>query len=252
MPETMTGPGFWTPETLQPETMIDALDLHKVRVILPYWWAWCVISGRKLPLAYDMGCKTGYGCHIMSEQQEHDFRLVGLEGDRNAVESARIQYCKGRNVEFRRVSFEECWQPLLKGEQPHLMTCFHVYSRLVHRDLFLSGVAKTLHEDGWFLMALWSVADYTQFSQRLLKDRFLVRWSRDDMKELLQRFFRKVYTIEDQDFPGLDYVNDIHSYIASRTTQEKDWNELFGNELFACHQPVRSPTCLSTTLPMTT
>ena len=234
----------WLPSTLQPEVAIDKNDWITAEATADYWWAWCHVLRQEIPLVYDLGCQTGYGSRILVEQNKA--RVVGYDANAAALAYARGEYQVADRNTFHRIDFNVEWRAILEKERPKLIVAFDLLPRLKHRDLFLLNLAELVPDDGWVFLSAWHLEEQQGGVTALSEDAaYRVLYRRDQLRQLLQRFFEEVFVRDDEGFPEPGYFDYLYAYAAKSMTGVSQQGESFaqvsfGRRVFACHKPRRS------------
>jgi 2-polyprenyl-3-methyl-5-hydroxy-6-metoxy-1,4-benzoquinol methylase len=230
---------IWAPDNLQLEEAADTADQATLQRLSHYWWAWRIIESHNYRRIHDIGCGTGYGCKIMSVQHtEHEFH--GWDKDNHALTIANDMFSEDQ-ITYRRVNLDEDHSSLIKrGHEPQLITCFHTFEALEHRDLFLYWVTQILADDGMFLCSVVSPNSVTCKSASL--QRFMVRIGKQDMKNILSMYFEEVSTVEQKQHGG-DILPETKlpeaAYFQKYLTKVENFYEHPGEHVFACSKPRR-------------
>lgn len=219
----------WLPPTLDFEDACAGSDRLAQRNLLRYWWTWCLIERYDIRLACDFGCGSGYGARIMVEQHP---RLVvhALDDNEVALAIARQEYLVEGQTEYRQIDLDMDWLGHFHNVSPQLVVAFDIFEQLQSRDTFLLNLTHLLPEGGIFLLSPHGPA-WSKNTTSLYVDPRRVAYTRDDILDLLRRFFHEVLTPEQADFPSRDFL-------------EQHWNTSkheprLGDELIACRGPIR-------------
>jgi len=225
----------WVPDTLQPEEAIKVNDLTAATALVDYWWAWCHVKRQEVELVYDFGCDSGYGSRILIEDTKAF--VQGFDGDTAALAYARGEYHQPSRNSFKRVDFDMGWAEILHNMAPQLIIAFDLLEKLKHRELFLEQVTEALDKGGWFFLSSWNLRPVTGHRG---KKPYRVGYSRSDLKHLLMRYFKEVFTLQDEGFPEAHYLEKMDEVVAAQEEfAHKNQGFTFGTHLFACHLPIK-------------
>jgi len=220
---------------------LAAGDVNGVQHLTRYWWAQGQIKAyfddaKQLVQICDLGCGCGYGSVIMASI-EHA-RVIGVDFDQRALNPARSKYGNRPNVDFIEMSLEPLdadaidWPAIKPGQ--NVFVAFEIFEALRHRELFLANVVDRLAPDG---MLLLNAAHHGRKLTTVNNADAWVHYNRDDLEQLLLRFFNSVEFTEDKD--GQTRLDNINSHIVQKRPEGVELFEA-GMDLIRCEHPIKS------------
>ena len=193
---------------LQIEETLVAGDMEGAKSLARYWWAWSIITAMEringpLSSVADLGCGCGYGLRILSEDHAGT-RFVGVDADREALNTARRDYGMSSNLVFGEVQLSDLWHEPITDYQYTVVTCFDTLEQNKHRDTLLEQTVNHMVPGG---VALFSGDLDRMITDPNPKDAF-IRYSSDMFLSLLRRYFKTVI-----EFEGSSVANPVFNFI---------------------------------------
>ena len=224
---------FWFPSSLQFEVAAEKEDFGALYKLAQYWWAWVILEERwpaskDAAIVYDVGCGSGYGCRVMSVNHKDNIAIHGWDVSSDALRIANElhQNC----INYRRVNLDVEFARFAKDKEVDLVTCFDAFEQLRHRDWFLQQLVRMMNDKGIFLVTIRDPNGLP--TTTLTSCPWEIKYSLDDAKNLLERYFDEVCVASYPGFPSATYFKTLDA--------KYDFPTTFSCRTLACIGPRRS------------
>ncbi len=228
---------------LQIEETVQAGDRAGAQSLARYWWAWDMISNRNrkygnteistIKTVWDLGCGCGYGCRIMSEQNDVD--VIGFETDKRALNVAFEEFPSPR-LRFVEFFLENHWQHPAFTVKPDLVTCFGVLHLIRHRDFFMEQLAENLKPNSVCLFSAAHAGRTLCHSAPPREDAAFFHYNTQILRRFLGRYFKTV-VIPDNDKGMPPLFDKTNQWIAENRKPEERFT--VGDDCIFCADPIR-------------
>lgn len=198
---------FFTPHLgLDVAPYIKAEHTQGIHHVARYVWATRVLQGLENKKIIDIACGAGFGSYMLAKALPA-CTVIGGDYDDRAIEHAKKEY-HADNLHYSRADIVS-WMNLAESQplaEVDVIVSFDTIEHLLHREICLINITSNLSDDGVMLFST-PVRGVPVLNPGW--EHHKIEYSREHLKNLLKRFFKEVICPEDDNFPHLDFWNDI-------------------------------------------